>query len=379
MQITFASLSNSDIDRIVAIADENMISHKIGRTLYVTAFRPEDEDEEVSYEEEQSLDLEVESVPATPFRPLPRAKPLPLIAVDSGVQELGTLAGGGLAIAVRGGALLDRGEDRPLVLRYNTGGLVIDEGNRLPFFHAIGARLGQPNLWVHVAEDGTLHLADKTPLQPNEVKAAVRSFVERMVTEEAIGVLASLGGGTLFIDGALPPSSYDLPNKYVVEMLSGCAFAGVDVVALSKKTRYTVRGRPIGALFDDNPTFVGYTPIRKLVDSTRALQGGVYRDVSAASEVYAARFAIGPTALTFRVDVHNSTCSTPNEVIERVYTDVHLYGGYPMPLIAAHQYSSFLGLDGPGLAADLVAKYDLRFEADRSMNVLFQPFNAFGK
>jgi hypothetical protein len=379
MQIAFANRSNLDIDHIVAIASEHMISHTNRRTLYVTAFGPEDEDEEVRHEDEQSLDLELESVPPTPFKPLPRAKPLPLIAVDSGVQELGTLAGGGLAIAVRAGALLECGDGRPLVLRYNTGGLVIDEGNRLPFFHAIGKRLGQPNLWVHVASDGTLHLADKTPLQPNEVKSAVRSFVERMVTEEAISVLASLGGGTLFIDGALPPSSYDLPNKYVVEMLSACAFAGVDVVALSKKTRYTVRGRPIGALFDDHPTFVGYTPIRKLVDSPRAQRGGEYRDVSAASEVYAARFAVGPTALTFRVDVHNSTYSMPTEVIERVYTDVHLYGGYPMPLIAAHQYSSFLGLDGPALAADLVARYDLRFEADRSMNVLFHPFNAFGK
>lgn len=379
MRIEFADQSNRDIARIVAIADEHMVSQKEYRTLYVSAFQPEEEDEDERPEQDEPLDLELETPAPVTFKPLPRAEPLPLVAVDSGVQELGTLSGGGLALAVRAAAVLDRGDSRPLVLRYHTGGIVVDEGNRLRVFRAIGERLGQPTLWVHIAEDGSAELADKTPLRPNEVKSAIRSFVERMVTEEAIGLLTSLGGGTLLLDGALPPSSYDLPNPYVVAMLDKCAWAGIDVVALSKKTRYTVHGRPIGALFDNDPAFVGYAAIRKYVDSSRARQEGHYRDISAASEVYAARFAIGPTAMTFRVDVHNSTSSTPREVIERVYTDIHLYGGYPTPLIAAHQYSSFLGLDAPTLAADLVARHGLRFEADRSMDVLFQPFNAFGK
>lgn len=379
MQVAFADPTNRDIDAIVAIAKEHMVSHMRGRTLYVTAFEEED-DEEVDELEAQSWDeLELDSVPPTPFDSLPRATPLPLVAVDSGIQELGTIAGGGLAVAVRATAFLDRGDGRPIALRYNTGGLVIDEGNRLHVFHAIGARLGQPGLLVDIGEDGSFGLADKTPMRSNEIKNALRSFVERMVIEEGAGLLAGLGGGTLFIDGALPPSSYDLPNKYVVGMLTSCAQARIDVVALSKKTRYTVRGRPIEYLFDDDSNFVGYAPIRKFVDSRRAQKGGIYRDISAASEVYAARFAVGPTALTFRVDLHNSICSTADEVIKRVYTDVHLYGGYPMPLILAHQYSSFLGLDGPSLAADLVARYGFRFEAERSMGVLFQPFNAFGK
>jgi hypothetical protein len=256
---------------------------------------------------------------------------------------------------------------------------VIDSGNKIPVFHEIGKRLGQPSLWVYLDDDGTAHISDKTPLRPNEVTSAIRSFVERVVTEEAMSILASLRGGTLLLDGALPPSSFDLPNSYVLSMLTGAAANGIDVVALSKRTRYTVQGRPIGALFDDQEDFVGYAPIRKLVDSPRAQKGDKYRDISAASEVYAAKFAVGPTALTFRVDVHNCTSTTAEEAMERVYTDIQLYGGYPMPLITAHQSSSFLGLDGPLMAADLVATYGFRFEADRSMGVLFAPFNAFGK
>ena len=377
MRVEFMDQSNRDIDRIVDIAKSHMAS-RFG-TLYVSAFQSEEEDEDERPELDEPLDLELTTPDPVRFNPLPRTKPLPLVAVDSGVQELGTLSGGGLALAVRAAAVLLRGESRPIVLRYHTGGIVIDEGNRLPVFRAIGERLGQPTLWVDITEDNRTELADKTPLRPNEVKSAVRSFVERMVTEEAIGLLSSLGGGTLLLDGALPPSSYDLPNQYVVTMLKECAWKKIDVVALSKKTRYTVGGRPIGALFDDDPAFVGYAAIRKYVDSPRARRESDYRNISAAKEVYAARFAIGPTAMTFRVDVHNSISSTPKEVIERVYTDTPLYGGYPVPLIMAHQYSSFLGLEAPMLAADLVARHGLRFEADRTMDVLFQPFNAFGK
>lgn len=377
MQIAFASKSHLEIDRLVAIAAEHMASGNGSRVLYFKAVETDDLDELEEFDDDPEIILEL--APASRFDPVPRLRPLPLIAVDSGVRDLGTISGGGIALAIRAAAVFEREGERPLVLKYNTGSLVVDAGNRLQIFHHIGKRLGAPSLLVDVDENGKLHLAAKTPLRSNEVTSTIRSFVEKVVTEEAIGILSSLGGGTLLIDGALPPNSFDLPNSYVVAMLSQCADAGIDVIALSKKTRYTVRGRPISAVFDDVPNFIGYAEIRTQVDSPRVQRGGEYRSITAANEVYATRLAVGPTAMTFRTDIHNSVCSTPVEVVERLYHDIRLYGGYPSALIMAHQTSSVLQGDAVALGADLVARYGLRFEVEPSMSVLFQPFNAFGK
>jgi hypothetical protein len=62
-----------------------------------------------------------------------------------------------------------------------------------------------------------------------------------------------------------------------------------------------------------------------------------------------------------------------------MYTDIQLYGGYPMILIDAHRYSSFLGLDAMSIVADLAVRFGYKIQPEPSMEVLFQPFNAFAK
>ena len=59
MEIAFADHSNREVDRLVGLAEEYMVSHRDGATLYITAFRPEEEeDEDEAWRDEgDALDL----------------------------------------------------------------------------------------------------------------------------------------------------------------------------------------------------------------------------------------------------------------------------------------------------------------------------------
>jgi hypothetical protein len=83
--------------------------------------------------------------------------------------------------------------------------------------------------------------------------------------------------------------------------------------------------------------------------------------------------------LTYRVDISKSYGSTDADVINTLYNKCPIYGGYPKHLIDAHQYSTFMGGEALSLLADLVVRTKMKVKEDPSMNVLFQPFGAFGK
>jgi len=98
-----------------------------------------------------------------------------------------------------------------------------------------------------------------------------------------------------------------------------------------------------------------------------------------ANELFAVRFGLGPPALTFRVDVHNSIRSTANEVLNDVFDQCQIQGCYPKPLIEAHQFSSFLFQDAQTLTSDLIVRTGARPKEDLSMEWMFSPFGSFGK
>jgi hypothetical protein len=117
-------------------------------------------------------------------------------------------------------------------------------------------------------------------------------------------------------------------------------------------------------------------------DRLKLIEKGLAReteDITLGNELYAARFGLGPPALTFRVDVKNSKRSTPAEVINTVFSDCQIHGCYPKPLIEAHQHSSFLSQDVQLLLADLVVRTGARPKERQSMDWLFAPIGSFGK
>lgn len=306
-----------------------------------------------------------------------------LIAVDSGVVDLGEFIGGAIAFAVRGAAVC-LVEDSITVLKYNTGPILIDRENQVPVFEYIGRRLGKEDLYLAKTEDGELIPRPSAFDTGNQLRDRCRNFVERMIHEEALSVMVSNGGGLLLLDGALPAGTFDTPQSYLEGLLRTAARNGIDVCAVSKKSSVAVGGTPVSALFDDRPTFVGFVELKEALtrERDRYIEQGVVREASQitlANELFAVRFGLGPPSLTFRADVHNSVRSTPEEVLRRVVDRCRIQGCYPKPLVDAHQHSSFLSQEVQALTADLVARTGAKPKEDPSMEWIFAPFGAFGK
>lgn len=128
----------------------------------------------------QELDLS-DLIQAHHFTLPKRAVPDLLIAVDSGVVTLGQMTGGGIAFAVRGAAACS-GDGTVLVLRYNTGALLITPGNKAAIFRYIGQRLGTPDLYVWDTPSGLVPKPNMVDTA-NQISDRCRNFVERMIQE----------------------------------------------------------------------------------------------------------------------------------------------------------------------------------------------------
>lgn len=382
MVVIFAEPSCTAIDEFVALC-ERLAPDGSGAVLLI----PPMEDLEVHTDDEEELADDVQTldysglIQAYPFSVPQRIIADLLIAVDSGIVTLGQLTGGGIAFAVRGAAVCYAAGE-VLILRYNTDALLITPDNKAAIFRHVGERLGTPGLYVHDTPAGLVPKPSAIDT-PNQITDRCRNFVERMIQAEVLGLLAANNGGLLLIDGALTAGSYDTPITYLAAMLDFARTHAIDIGAISKRSGIMIAGRPIDALFDERPEFVGYAPLLPVIKQEREafekLGMRAASAVTAGTELYAVRFGYGPPGLTFRVDVHKSRASTNDDVINDLYNKCQMYGGYPRPPIEAHQYSSFLPGDAQTLLTDLVVRTGLRVKEQPSMNVLFQPFGAFGK
>ena len=384
MPIIFQDASNRSIDHLVSLCSPAGVAPPSGLLLTPPideiAYSPATTDQDLAEPPDEPAPAITGTIQAYPFTASQRLFQDFIIAVDSGVITLGEIAGGGVAFAIRGAAVCVAGKQL-LILRYNTGALLLTPANKLTVFRFIGERLGDPDIYVK-EENGHLLPQASAFETANQATDRCRNFVERMIQEEAIAILSENHGGLLLIDGALTVS-YDTPKIYLHTMLRSAQMHGVDICAISKRSNITIGGVPVSAIFDAYPTFVGFSPLFNVIEQERAayaqhnIRAG--RDVTAGTELYAARFGFGPPGVTFRVDVNKSMGSTDADVINDVYNKCQIYGGYPRPLIDAHQYSQFLAGDAMTLLADLVVKTGLRAREQPSLGVLFQPFGAFGK
>jgi hypothetical protein len=315
-----------------------------------------------------------------------RLHPPPVVAVDAGVISLGDLAKGGTVFAVRGSACLYTPEGEVIVLRYNTGAIAIDNENKLKVLHFVGKVLDDEQFFVKVLSEPPYFQEKQGVLSTsNQVQDRIRNFVERVIQAEAVSILSNYGGGILLIDGALPARTFDTPPKYISDMLDFCNKNRIDVAAISKKTRITVKGIPIQNLFDEKygSDFVGYVALKNIVEHERRSDKksgiNVRIKITVAKEMFAARFGFGELSLTFRVDVNNCRGKTAEQVINDIYNYCFIYGGYPKPLIEAHQNSCFLFQDFQSLVAQATVYLGAKPQEQPTMETIFQPFGAFGK
>jgi hypothetical protein len=391
VHLKFQESSNASIDELVRLVQENLENELEGQSLTFPEM-----DEVIA----DGSDIEPEEkTDASLFDPLsrirmegkrkrvgerPAPRPYNLVAVDSGIVGLGELEGGGTCFAVRAAAIVvPDNEGVVTLLKYNTGPLVLGQANRIPVFRFIGRRLGKEDLYIDTSVNPPVE-RDSAIALANQLQDRVRNFVERMVQEEATGVLAAMQGGVLLIDGALPAATFDTPRMYTKGLLRKAQENGIDVVALSKKTRIAVGGRPLATLFSGKnyETFTGYASLKDqlaLERNSSSSSGRTVNDITSAEQIYAARFAFGPQAITFRVDVNPRAGRTADEAMEAFFNGAEFYGGYPRALIDAHHQSVFLSGDPLTMRAELVAKYGLRPQPVPDLNHLFQPYGAFGK
>jgi hypothetical protein len=387
MSIPFFDRDNPWIDKLVQLARDRQKNHT-GQYIFVP---PHNEEREFVNDTPSEDELEPKLIDfsgwgeneeenfAPPQEPTASTA---VVAVDTGVVNLGELSSGGTVFAIRGAAVCyPPNDEKPFIFRYNTGALVIDRKNMFPLFHYMGRRLGQEELFVKVLSTPPYYQSKSSMAETsNQIQDRCRNFVERMIQEEAIAILESYEGGILLLDGALSGGTYDTPEMYLRNMLSSCRSRKIKMVAISKKTRITVGGRAISHLFDDQPEFIGYAPLSKTIDKERqAVAGGQQslrsvQELSVAEEIYAVRFSYAPPGLTFRADVHSTLGCLAPEVLNQVYSRCQIYGGYPRPLIEAHQYSSFLYQELQLLLVDVIVGDGLRPQEEPSMDVLFQPF-----
>jgi hypothetical protein len=388
MGISFIERTNEAINKLVDLSVIFQSNH-VREDLFIPSFEIDEyvnDTNEENLEETEAGFIDFSQVNYEKTFDIPSSKEASraVVAVDSGVVALGNLASGGTVFAVRGAAVCyPNNGDLPFVCRYNTGVLVVDNKNVYPLSHYMGARLGKEDLFVKISESPPYYNAKSSMTDTsNQIQDRCRNFVERMIQEEAISILKAYGGGILLIDGALSGGTYDTPETYMKNLLSNCRDCHINVVAISKKTRISVGGRPIATLFEDQPQFVGFAKLNDVLEKQReAIEDDKGREVSKlslADSIYAVRFGYHP-GITFRVDVHPAMGLLSDEVLNRVYSSCLIYGGYPLPLIEAHQYSSFLFQDVQSLITDAVVRLGVRPLDQPTMEVLFQPFGAKNK
>ena len=384
MSIIFQDKSNNDIDALVSLCNES----KGDLNSCVLTTTPFDDIKDENIFDDDKFIEEVEDGPfntppdilAYPFTiPQTIIKDL-IISIDSGIVHLGKLYGGGIAFAIRGASVCNSNGEM-LVLRYHTGPLLITSQNKGKVFRFIGSRLGNPDLYVKningqlIPNPGVLDTV-------NEMQDRCRSYIERVIQEEALAVLSANHGGILLLDGALT-ISFDTPGNYLKALLQTASNNNVDVCAVSKRSRITIGGTPIDSLFDQYPKFVGYAKLLDALKKERAAyQTNNMRspgEITAGHEVFAVRFGFMPPGVTFRVDVFRSLGHTTDDVINEVHNKCLIYGGYPRPLIDAHQYSCFQSSDKLSLLSEIAVQTGLRVKEEPSLEILFKPFGAFGK
>jgi hypothetical protein len=386
MYITFADSTNRDIQRLVALCSPTSLAASgvlLTPPLEELLQEPHFLESDIPLAEgERGIALST-TIKAHQFSASHRLMSDFIIAVDSGVMNLGqfTASGPACAFALRGAAVCSAGKDL-FILRYNTGALLITPRNKVAVFSYISQRLGKPDLYVTPDVTGKLVTRPSAADTINQMQDRCRNFVERIIQEEALSLLAENRGGILLIDGALTVS-YDTPRVYLQQMLTYAREKGIDVCAISKRSTITLGDTPIDAIFDPYPTFVGYAPLRDIFERERSayehLNMRPPEDITVGTELFAVRFGLGPPGITFRVDTSKCYGSTDRDIINDVYNKCQIYGGYPKLLIDAHQYSTFLGGEALNILADLVVRTGLRVKEQPSMGVLFEPFGTFGK
>jgi hypothetical protein len=316
---------------------------------------PEDEDETVSINEAR----------LGPFTPFSDSNvPVPLAAIDAGVIDVG-LSRRGFALAFKAAVVIQDLDSTHTIAKIGPRVKFIEPDNRAELLRFIGRELMNENMFVEVANDGSLSIKAGST-EPNQFKDRMRNFIERMLQ---LDIARQLRNGVLLVDGALTLRTYNTPQVFLECLGREAARCNSDIVGVSKKSRITVDGVHMSALLDDVSTDAGFRRIRT-VDAAGGEEDAVARNLGVP---FAVRFA--PGGFTFRVDVaRRSLLQTEEEVLEALYANTHMTLGYPNLLRLAHIHSAFTKAEIVSLQVQAAHDYGVSMRPPEDLSVIFAPF-----
>ncbi len=320
-----------------------------------TAPEPED-NEEVASVNEAKLGA------FTPF--CASEVPLPLVAIDAGVIDLG-ISRTGFALALKAAVVSQDQAGIHTITKIGPRVKFVAPDNRAELLRFVGLQLMNEEMFVEKREDGSLSIKAGAT-EPNQFKDRIRNFLERMLQ---LDVVRELRNGILLVDGALTLRTYNTPQVFLEHLGREAGAHNSDIVGVSKKSRLTVNGVHLGALVDDDPADAGFRRILG-VDAEGSDAEAASRNLGTP---FATRFA--PGGYTFRVDVaKRSILQDEEEALQALYANTQMTLGYPNLLRLAHIHSAFTRSEITSLQVQAAHDYGVSMRPPEDLSVIFAPF-----
>lgn len=291
--------------------------------------------------------------------------PVPLVAVDAGVLDLG-ISRTGFALAFKAAVVSQDRDGTHTVIKVGPRVKFITPENRADLLRFVGRGLMNEEMFVHIKDDGSTGEIKAGATEPNQYKDRIRNFIERMLQ---LDVARQLQNGILLIDGALTLRTYNTPQEFLEHLGRAVASQNSDIVGVSKKSRVTVEGVHMSALLDRDPVEAGYRQILT-IDAEGSEAEAASRNLGVP---FAVRFA--PGGFTFRVDVaRRSLLRSEEEVLNTLYANTQMTLGYPNLLRLAHIHSAFTKAEIVSLQVQAAHDYEISMRAPEDLSVIFAPF-----
>ncbi len=198
------------------------------------------------------------------------------------------------------------------------------------------------------------------PPSPYKIIDRARSFLEKIIQ---YNVVMNHSNALILFDGSLIHGTVDTPTKFVKEVLKSAENNENDIVAISKRTRLTLkRSRRSILSILENDVYPAYANVTNYIeqDTNRYL-----------GEIYVCRFIYG--GMAFRTDIPRNTPTSHDQLIgylSRLCSRI----GYPEELRLAHTYSKITQMEYIGLQSAATYKFRMKFRDRDVRRELFGPF-----
>jgi len=290
--------------------------------------------------------------------------PLPLVALDAGVVDLG-ITRAGFALAFKAAIVWQSIDGMHNVIKIGPKVKFIVSENKAQILQFIGKELLDENIFIDKDDNGALKIKAGSH-EPDEFKDRIRNYIERVLQ---LDVIRQLKNGVMLIDGSLTLNTFGTPTVFMEQLAREAKRNNSDIVGVSKKSRITVDGVNINALLDEFQSKPGFLRIL-----SEDIQGD--KDIAGSRNLgtlYVSRFA--PGSFAFRVDVaRRSIIQTDEEVLQALYANTQMTLGYPNILRLAHIHSAFTKAEIVSLQVQSAHDYGVSLRPPEDLSVIFAPF-----